>query len=369
MDLRQHAKPDERPVQWLGCSSMCIRPGYNGAVSWELIGHGWAEALLRQHISRGSVRHAYLITGAAGLGKRTLALRFAQALNCSNASAGELCGQDDCRSCTLTPAESYPDLHLVAPNGSTKIDEIRELQAKTALAPYEGRWRVAVLTDFQLATSSAANAMLKLLEEPPPQVVLLLTAPDRDALPPTVVSRCEQLQLRPVSREVIGKALRQRGLEDDQAEFLATLAAGRPGLAIRLVERPELLEQRREALDSLQDLLQLAPVERFGEVERLIGKGPLPEQRQRVLDLIEHWMGLWRDLVLAGYQVDREALNSDVIDQFAAAAASVPAQRRTAGLEALVQAQTAIGDYANLRLSLEGLLLVLPVLAPSAELG
>lgn len=329
-------------------------------MSWELIGHAWAEALLKRHIAADAVRHAYLIAGAQGLGKRTLALRFAQALNCTNAPPGQLCRRDDCRACTLTPAEAHPDLHLISPNGSIKIDEIRELQAKSVLAPYEGRWRVALLTDFQQATANAANALLKLLEEPPSQVVLLLTAPDSDSLPLTVVSRCESLQLRPVPRQAITAALQEREVDAEQAEFLATLAAGRPGRAITLSENPDLLEQRREALDSLQALLRSAPVERFEQVQRLIGRGNLAVQRERVDELLGHWISVWRDLVVDGYQAGLEPLNADFFEQFVEAAQWVSPGRRAAALQALARAQGAVGDYANLRLTLEGLMLALP---------
>lgn len=334
-------------------------------MSWELIGHGWAESLLRRHIADNRLRHAYLISGPAGIGKRTLALRFAQALNCDLAeSPGGLCRQADCRACQLTPEGAHPDLHLIAPDGSIKIDQIRELQAKAALAPYEGRWRVALLNDFHQATASAANALLKLLEEPPAKVILLLTAPDSESLPPTVVSRCELLHLRPVEQPTIEAALRERGLPAEQAEFLAVLAEGRPGRALALAEEPQLLREREQALVELERLLLLPRVERIREVPQLIGGGILAAQRERVLRLLAHWSSLWRDLMLVGYQDTIQPLNADVFDRFEQAASQLQARQRAAALEGVLEAQRAIEANANLRLTLEGLMLGLPETAP-----
>lgn len=341
-------------------------PGYNGRMSWELIGHEWAQALLQRHIAASTVRHAYLITGPAGIGKRTLALRFAQALNCTQAErAGELCQREDCRACQLTPLAAHPDLHLISPDGSIKIEEIRELQSKAALAPYEGNWRVALLTEFHLATQSAANALLKLLEEPPAKVVLVLTAPDPDSLPLTVVSRCETVALRAVNREVIAAALEDRGMEAAQAEFLAVLCGGRPGRALRLAEDPDLLERRQQALSDLRNLLGLGRIERFSEVPRLIGGGKLADQRERLSGLLEHWTSLWRDLMRAGYRAEVEPVNADVFYGYQQAAVQLTAERRAAALSALLRAQAAVEANANLRLTVEGLMLELPDLRPA----
>lgn len=336
-------------------------------MSWELIGHGWAEALLRRHIGDASLRHAYLISGPAGIGKRTLALRFAQALNCERAEIpGGLCRQAGCRACQLTPQAAHPDLHLIAPDGSIKIDQIRELQAKAALAPYEGRWRVALLSDFHQATASAANALLKLLEEPPAKVILLLTAPDSESLPPTVVSRCEVLHLRPVEQQAIEAALRQRGLPAEQAEFLAVLAEGRPGRALALAEEPQQLQDRQQALAELERLLPLSRVGRIREVPQLIGRGNLAAQRERLLQLLAHWISLWRDLMLVGYQDTIQPLNADVFERFEMAVSQLPAGDRAAVLEAVLEAQRAIEANANLRLTLEGLMLEFPETEPLA---
>lgn len=333
-------------------------------MSWDLIGNSWAEGLLKSHLAAERVRHAYLVTGPVGIGKRTLALRFAQALNCERAEEpGGVCRQPDCRPCRLTPAGSYPDLHLVAPEESIKIGQVRELQARLALAPYEGRWQVAVLHDFQLATESAANAMLKLLEEPPPRVVLILTAPSEEDLLATVVSRCEVLALRPVDRVTLAEALHVRGADREHASLLASLSGGRPGLALTLLQDEQRLERRTADLDKLAEILQLEMIERFAEVEVLIGKGKLPAQRQRLLETLDHWASMVRDLVHESYGATTVRHNPEELMAVGTIAAGLSPRQLQLALQKITDAQQAVVGNANLRLTMEGMLLDLPVVS------
>src|SRR5512134_870562 len=129
--------------------------------NWDLTGHRWAVDLLRRHVANGEARHAYLFAGPPGVGRRTLALRFAQALNCTAPPApGEYCGQ--CRACRLIRAAKHPDLSVVEAareGGILNIDLVRDLQHSLALAPYEARYRVALLHRFQEANDNAQNAL------------------------------------------------------------------------------------------------------------------------------------------------------------------------------------------------------------------
>jgi DNA polymerase-3 subunit delta' len=330
-------------------------------VSWNLIGNQWAQDLLRAHVASERARHAYLITGPTAIGKRTLALRFAQALNCEHAvQLGDVCQQEDCRPCQLIPTERYPDLHIVAPEESIKIEQVRRLQSRLALAPYEGRWQVAVLHDFQFATESAANAMLKLLEEPPPKVVLILTAPSDEDLLPTVVSRCELLALRPVDHQTLTDALRTRGADQAQAELLATLSGGRPGMAIALMQDEQRLAQRISDARTLSLMLERDVLDRFAEVESLIGKGKLPVQRKRVLETLGHWASILRDLVHEGYRADTMRHNPDLLEEASGIASGLSPGQRYAALQSVTAAQQAVLRNANLRLTLEAVLLDLP---------
>src|SRR5512143_877551 len=127
-------------------------------MDWGIIGHEWAVNLLSKHIAHGQERHAYLITGAQGVGRRTLALRFAQGLNCLNPPVpGQPCR--NCSACKRIEAMKHPDLIVVEAEHEgevLKIDQIRELQHSLALAPYEARYRVALILRFEEAHAGAA---------------------------------------------------------------------------------------------------------------------------------------------------------------------------------------------------------------------
>ena len=291
------------------------------------------------------------------MGKRTLALQFARALSCQRSGPGETCDSDECRACRLIPQGTFPDLDELA---SIKIDEARDLQRRVALAPYEAPWRIAVLPDFHLATHNAANAMLKTLEEPPDHVVLLLTAISVESLLPTVVSRCEVLPLRTVPKETITNALMEQGTELGQAEFLASLAAGRPGRAIKFATEDALLEKRAEALEGLITLLQRDVGDRFGSTDQFIGRGKLPDQRRRLKMTLEDWLSAWRDLLYLGYEAQVEPRNPDIHAALAAAARDILPSERYRAVGAIARTLAAIEHNANLRLAFETLMLDLP---------
>src|SRR5215510_15571291 len=226
--------------------------------NWNLVGHEWAVDMLQKHIIHGTTRHAYLFSGPPGVGRRTLALRFAQALNCPTPLApGIPCGV--CRDCKQIEAMQHADLTVVqseSEGGIIKVDQIREARKALTLKPYMSKYRVALFLRFHEANDNAANALLKTLEEAPSYAVLILTADNPEQLLPTILSRCEVLRLRPLSVEAVQRELENRGLELGRARLLAHISGGRMGYAIRLIENDSLLEWREERLD---DLLKLLP--------------------------------------------------------------------------------------------------------------
>lgn len=334
-------------------------------MTWQMIGHAWAETLLKKHMTTGMVRHAYLISGDDGVGKRTLAIRFAQALNCTGSDlAGEICGE--CRACVLMPTIQFPDLHEITPEEDStkiKVEQIRELQQKLALSPFEGRWRIALVPDFESATESAANALLKTLEEPSENVVLLLTAIDTASLLPTIVSRCEHISLRAVSKNIVLEAIVQRNGPGEQAELMASLAQGRPGWALRYADDPEYLIKRADLLDRLTQLLHQSKRERFDYVEGLLPrKDDLDTQRNNVLQALQVWMGVWRDALQRGFQAQVDLANPDYSNLITELNQNLNPQKIYACVHALKRAQHAIERYANVRLTMEVLMLELPYL-------
>ncbi|NIM95131.1 MAG: DNA polymerase III subunit delta' [Anaerolineales bacterium] len=332
-----------------------------------MMGHEWAAKLLRSHVEQKRVRHAYLITGPEGVGKRTLTLRFAQALNCLSPPAlGEFCGT--CRPCQLISQCAFPDLHIIEsePQDRTvKVDQIRALQRNLSLSPYEGKRRVALLFNFHEATDQASNALLKTLEEPPPQVVILLTASSSDDLLPTIVSRCEILSLRSLPLDQLSRDLIERGEDPDRAMLLAGLSGGRPGVAIKFMDDPTVLEQRMSRLDDLIGLINNNRLGRFAYVEdwdrRLRKKySKLSERRSECLDILDIWLSFWRDVMLVSYGNSDPPGNPDRVLEINGIVEELSSEEIRKVIGSLMTTINAISRNANIRLALETHMLDLP---------
>jgi DNA polymerase-3 subunit delta' len=326
-------------------------------MNWDLLGQDWAVALLREHVAKDKLRHAYLFTGPQGVGRRTLALRLAQAINCPQPVApGEPCRT--CRTCSQIERMQHPDLSIVQAEiegGTLKVDQVRELQRSLALTPYEARYRVAILLRFEEAHPSAANALLKTLEEPPPQVVLVVTAESAEALLPTIVSRCEVLRLRPSPVEAVSQGLQARwGLTPEQAGLLAHISGGRMGFALRLSEAPERLEQRQAWLDEHRRLLTASRVERFACAEGIA------KDKDALRQALNTWLSLWRDVLLQKGGASAPPINPDCEDDILALAERVAMPEVLRMVSAIERTQDLLDRNVNTRLATEVLLLDLP---------
>lgn len=326
---------------------------------WGIFAHEWAADLLARHVANGEVRHAYLFTGPPGVGRRTLALRLAQAVNCLTPSApGQPCRT--CRACTQIERLQHPDLSILTPeegSNTIKVEQVRSLQHPLSLSPYESRYRVALLPDFERATVSAQNALLKTLEEAPEKVILLLTAESAENLLPTIVSRCEVLRLRPAGIERLEEALQARwDVPSDEAHQLAHLAGGRPGYALRLHQEPGLVTQHEDWLSDLGMLLGAPLRERLAWVESNY-KRPA---RDTLRAMLQTWLSFWRDLMLIAAGSEAPLTNTAHAADLRALAGQIDfatAHARSADLE---RAFARLDANVNTRLLLENLLLDWP---------
>ena len=234
----------------------------------DLVGQTRATTVLRQAIRRGHVAHAYLFRGPAGVGKSTAAHLFAQALNCDapdRNESGEPCGE--CRACQMIAAGSHPDVWevtLLREKGKLRteisINQIRRnpkdpgksprpVVQDAILRPVLGRHKVYIIGPAEKMSDEAQNALLKVLEEPPPYAVLILISSQADSLLPTTLSRCQQVTFQLSGTEAIEAHLKGLGVEAAGAASLAALSGGRVGWAVAAAQQPAVLAVRRRLLD------------------------------------------------------------------------------------------------------------------------
>lgn len=213
---------------------------------WErLVGQETAVASLRDALASGSPGHAWLFVGPEGVGRRPAAFAFAAALNCPQGGCGE------CAICRKVLRGAHPDVHLIVPEGQQiLVDQIRGSQSDRGVIPeasrsmIEGSAKVFVLEDAAQMNPHAANALLKVLEEPPDGVVFILVTADPQALPETVVSRCRRIDFVPLGPQAIRRVLTDHhGLDVDRAEWAARLG-GNLARALRLAFDPDAADRR-----------------------------------------------------------------------------------------------------------------------------
>ncbi len=289
---------------------------------------------LRSNVSRDRVAHAYLFHGPDGVGKRAVSVEFARTLLCER-GGDQACGE--CLPCTKVERMVHPDLHVLLPHPKdtdvddvasrldrlgrnpyaavdfvrrpslddpTKtsnkqvnypVDRIREEFYRTMrFKPVEGRYKIVVVTDADALNDAASNAFLKLLEEPPPQSVFILTTGRPDRLLPTILSRCRRIRFDPLAPEAIEDALVLReGVDREQAATLARMADGSYTEALNLKENENLMGLRQLVLD----YFRYSYVNDIDRVVDLIDNMARlsREQVKGVLDLMLRWV---RDLIL-----------------------------------------------------------------------
>ena len=323
----------------------------------DIIGHQLTIASLQTAVARQRLAHAYLFHGEAAIGKRSTALRFAQALNCERSSPGETidaCGI--CRSCRQIEARAHPDFFVIEPDAEQaipqiKIEQVREIEQQIMYRQLIGERKICLIDEADRMTIGAANALLKTLEEPPDHSLFFLISSRPEALPATIRSRCQSLRFATPARTQVEAALiLRRETPPVDARLLAIISEGRIGEALSAdakeirLRQQELLElMRPQSLQSITALLSAA--ETYAKADRL------PE--------ILAWLARWiRDIVIIQVGGDRDQLL--YLDELPTLAAYTR-QAKTDSLLDLLQdiekTEQQATRHLNLQMALENILL------------
>jgi DNA polymerase-3 subunit delta' len=238
-------------------------------------GHESIVRMLRDAVETQQLHHAYFISGAPNIGKTTLALQLAQAVNCDEMDPP--CGE--CSSCRKIQQLSHADVVMMekGPNSRTSaepdesdllglsgIEFIRSMRGTLSLKPYEGRIRVFIIQDIEQMHPAASSAILKILEEPPPQSLIILTTSNPDSVVPTIISRCQIVGLQPLSIKRVREILQKEfGVEHEQLEEVVKLSRGRIGWALDALQSPDNLVALHRQLERITDVARSGLENRF----------------------------------------------------------------------------------------------------------
>lgn len=324
---------------------------------WQVRGQDRILALLDSSLKLNSVAHAYLLVGPDHVGKRTLALNLAQALNCDEADRP--CGQ--CRSCLRILENKHADIAVVGLGSRVEIgiDDIRELQHSANLPPYEGKYKVFVIEDAQYLSTEAGNSLLKVLEEPPPQVVWLLLATQGQRVLPTVASRCQRLELKPMALGQIEEVLANSyEVEPSKARLLAHLCQGCLGWALSVLADENLFQQRCQTVDKLSSLLTSSLEERFAYAQVVAAR--ITQNRKFTDQMVGIWLSWWRDLMLIKGNCKEAISNIDYEAVLEQQAGALSLSEIRGFISRLCLVRQEISQNVNARLALESLMLNMP---------
>ncbi len=337
---------------------------------WQTVGQDHLLKQLSGSLRSGRIGHAYLLAGPPHVGKMTLALDLAAAVNCqsSSDSADGPCWQ--CEPCLRIQRGVHSDMSVVAVGGDSRaqtrisIEQIRDAEHFLSVTPVEGGWKVIIIDGAETLSAGqgeSANALLKTLEEPPERSLLLLLSAEEHAILPTIRSRCRLLHLRPMAGDRLAERLAtQWGADPEAAGRLARLARGCPGWAINALTNPDALEARAAQLDRITDPGEAALDQRFALANALAGD--FSRDRESVRQTLYLWQGWWRDLLLIKEGAPAHVQNADRRPELDAAASNVASPDIVEFLKRVQTTLAALDANANPRLALEYMMLGTPSL-------
>jgi DNA polymerase-3 subunit delta' len=316
----------------------------------EIYGHKKPIAILKSAMAKNRVAHAYLFYGAEGIGKRTVASVFARALNCT----GEDPPCDRCPSCMKAEHKNHPNIIGIQAEGQfIKIDAIKEINAKMAFRPENGK-RVFILKDADKMNAPAANSLLKTLEEPSQDNVLILTTSRPHALPMTILSRCQSLRFTPLKNEEVSQYLQEKQeIEKTEAETIASASLGSIGRALEM--------KRGDYIATVERILnRLANDDSNDLTGRISFARYLGKEKDEIIHNLEVMNNAYRDsLAFKETHEERMLIFNGRHDAIAAIADRLSGREILRNIAIIHETMDAVSKNANKTLTLESMLVKL----------
>lgn len=330
----------------------------------DILGHDREIGILKKALANDRLAHSFLFSGPDGCGKRLTAISLAKSLNCSE-SKDDFCGT--CQNCREIENLSYTDVFMVEPRGpeskgaevdytggTIKIDAVRDIQHRLAYKAIRGGKKVCIVNGAEKMNRDAQNAFLKTLEEPPSDSIIILIISDGATLLPTILSRCQRINFRPLPRNILIEMIKQKlQASEDTSALIASLSGGSIGKALGW-DKELILEQRKENIGRLTHLSLTDPEKIFKAAED-IAKGDSPVE---LLEFLKIW---YRDIALLKEGREDVIVNSDLLPLLKEHAKDQTLEGLISGFMLINQAQVDMMPprYANKQLTVENLLIQL----------
>jgi len=305
-----------------------------------------AVEVLKTNVREGQIPHALMFTGPKGVGKAKAALEFAKFLNCQKAQ-DDACGR--CPSCLKIDAFSHPDVLIMTKDDDRTqipISKIRELQHRFSLKPFEAQWKVAFIKEAEDMTEEAFNCLLKILEEPGPNTLFILTVSNIRYMPDTIVSRCQVVRFKALTRDQVKAILiNDFHIGEKEAGFLSAISGGDLSSALRFKEKDAVLWK-----NAIIDAFISEGTDSIARDTKDLFEG----NRQDKIEALDILLGFYRDVLVYTFTQDPDiVINTDRIDTISDLSKTSDVEKVQGYMRDIEETKDALMSNANAKLAIK----------------